>query len=247
MKIEGFAIVTGSSRGLGKGMALQLAKEGYDVVIHHVSAGSAAKAEAVAEEARTYGVRAITVKGAVEDYEECKKIIQAGVDAFGDKIAVLVNNAGIASGKLFQDTEAAMFQKMISVDLVGTMNCSHVAIPYMIAAQDGCIISLSSVCGIMGVVTQTDYSAAKAGVIGFTKALAKELGGHKIRVNAIAPGMIATEMVAEQNQEDVDALKAMSPLGILGDIEDVSDCMSYILNAKFLTGQIISPNGGLTI
>jgi len=204
-------------------------------------------AAAVTEEARSYGVGAITVKGDVEDYDQCKKIVQAGIDAFGDKIAVLVNNAGIASGKLFQDTEPAAFQKMIAVDLVGTMNCTHVVLPSMIAARGGCIISLSSVCGIMGVVTQADYSAAKAGVIGFTKALAKELGGYNIRVNAIAPGMIATEMVAEQNPEDVEGLKAITPLGTLGDIEDISGCMSYILSAKFLTGQIVSPNGGLTI
>ena len=247
MKLEGFAIVTGSSRGLGKGMVLQLAKEGYNVVINHVRAESAVMAEAVAKEARSYGVDAITVQGAVEDYGQSKKIVQAGIDAFGDKIAVLVNNSGIASGKLFQDMTPDMFRRMIDVDLVGTLNCSHVVIPHMIAAKAGCIISLSSVCGIMGVVTQVDYSAAKAGVIGFTKALAKELGGYNIRVNAIAPGMIATEMVAEQDPADVEALKSITPLGMLGTVDDVSDCMSYILNAKFLTGQVISPNGGLTI
>jgi len=247
MKLEGFAIVTGSSRGLGKGIALQLAKEGYDLVIHHVSDNSAEKAEAVAEEARSLGVKAIVVKAAVENYEECTKIVQAGVDAFGNNIAVLVNNAGIASGTPFKNMKPEDYQRMIAIDLVGTLNCTHVVLPSMVAAKCGSIVNIASVCGIMGVATQVDYSAAKAGVIGFTKALAKEVGRYNIRVNSIAPGMIATEMTAEQNPESIDFLKAATPLGVLGDVEDISECLSYVVNAKFLTGQIVSPNGGLTI
>ena len=247
MSKKGFAIVTGSARGLGVGMVLQLAEEGYDVVINYTSSSSAPLAEAVAEKARGFGVGAIVVQGSVEDYDQCEKIVQAGVDAFGDKIAVLVNNAGIAGGTMFKDLDPKAYKRMVDIHLIGTMNCSHIVIPYMVKANIGCIINISSVCGIMGVPGQADYSAAKAGVIGFTKALAKELGGFNIRVNCIAPGMIATEMVAAQPKEAVDALKAITPLGCLGEVEDIAECMSYIVSAKFLTGQTISPNGGLTI
>ena len=246
-KIPGFAIVTGSARGLGAAMTLQLAKEGYDVVINYVSDKSAPKAEAVAKEARSYGVGAICVQGDVSSYSTCREIVDAGVKAFGNKIAVLVNNAGIESGKFFADTAVESYNKMIQVEVIGSMNMTHIALPYMIEAENGCIIMQSSVCGLMGVPAQADYSCAKAGLVGFAKALAKEYGSKHIRVNCIAPGMIMTDMIAGTSQEGVAALKAMTPLNMLGDPDDIAECMSYIVNAPFLTGQCISPNGGLTI
>ncbi len=251
-KMDGFAIVTGAFRGLGAAMIRQLAKEGYDVVIDYIDdqfdSNAVEKAQALADEVKKeYGVGAIIVKADVTDYAQCQKMVDEGVKAFGDKIAVLINNAGIANGTLFAECKKEDFEKMIAVNLVGSMYCTHLVLPYMMKAKQGCIINQSSVGGVMGVATQADYSASKAGLIGFTKALAKELGGFNIRVNAIAPGMINTIMIASQRPEDVEMLKSVTPLGKIGEPSDISNCMSYILNADFLTGQTISPNGGLTI
>lgn len=248
MREEGFAIVTGGARGLGKGIVLQLAKEGYDVVFNYISDSSLARAQAVIEQVEhEYGVRALAVQGDTSDYEQCKKMIDLGIASFGDKIAVLVNNAGIAGLNLFVDRPVDQYSRLIQVNLLSVFHNTHVVLPYMIAQKSGVIINMSSQAGLNGVAYQVDYSAAKAGVIGFTKALAKEVGQHHIRVNAIAPGNILTDIwdvipagIAEKEKEKI-------PLGEFGTVEDVAECMSYLLNASFVTGQTLSPNGGQTI
>ena len=247
MKKDGFAIVTGGSRGLGEGMALRLAKEGYDVVVNYVSDKSAAKADEVVREIEKYGVKGLAVQADVSDYEKCKKIVDEGVSAFGKNIAVLVNNAGIESGKSYLDITEPEYRNMINVALLGQMNCVHLVLPYMVQSNQGCIINISSVVGMMGVENQIDYAAAKGGIIGMTKAMAKEFAKYNIRVNSIAPGMIWTDMLKGTSQEGVEFLKSITPLKMIGDVGDIADCMAYIVGAKFLTGQIISPNGGLTI
>lgn len=245
-KIEGFAIVTGGSRGLGAAMAEELAREGYDVVINYVSDKSTPKAQALCEKLECeFGVGAIAVQANVAKYEECKKIVDAGVAAFGGRIAVLINNAGIQSNKPFHELSVSHYEELIGIELLGAMHLSHIVVPYMRAAKNGCIINISSVCALYGQVGQADYSAAKAGLIGFMRALSGENADCGVRVNCIAPGLIATDMVAGLPPEVVEMYRQTIPLGRLGLPDDVARSMAYILNDTYLTGQVISPNGGV--
>lgn len=241
-----YAIVTGGSRGLGEGMALRLAKMGYDLVINYVSEKSRVKAERVLEEAeKTYGTKGIAVQADVSDYEQCKHLVETAVTTFGEQIGVLVNNAGIANGKSFLELQPEEYRRLINVNLVSYLNVTHLVIPYMVKNRGGCIVNTASIGGLMGVVNQVDYCAAKSGVIGFTRALAMEFGGYGIRVNAIAPGMIWTDMLKGSNQEEVVALKQAIPLGEIGEVDDIAGCMEYLVTAKYVTGQTVSPNGGI--
>lgn len=248
MKKEGYAIITGGARGIGEAMCLQMAAEGYNVVVNYVSDSSAPKAmDLVKRMESEHGVKGLAVQADVSDYEQCKNLVSEAVSTFGEKIAVLVNNAGIAYGKSFLEITEPEYSRLIGINLTSALHCTHLVLPYMVKLGYGCIVSTSSVGGIMGVANQIDYSAAKAGIIGMTKAMAKEFGQYHIRVNCIAPGMIWTDMLKHSSQEAVEALKAMTPLGTIGEAKDISDCLSYVVNAEFLTGQTISPNGGLTI
>ena len=244
-KIEGFAIVTGGARGLGAAMSEELASEGYNVLINHVSEGSRAKAEALAEKLeKEYGVKAITFKGDVADYDTCKAMVQAGVDAFGDKIAVLINNAGIQSNQTFEAMDPAHYQQLIGIELLGSMHMTHLVLPYMQKVNAGCIISMSSICGLYGQDTQADYSAAKAGLIGFSRAIARENAARHNRVNCIAPALMKTDMVAGLPEDIVEQFRLGIPMQMLGEPKDIAQAMAYIVNAPYLTGQVISPNGG---
>lgn len=247
-KIEGFAVVTGGARGLGAAMAEQLAREGYDVVINYVSDRSTPVAQELAERLkRQYGVGALPFQGDVSSYDTCRAMFDAGIAAFGDKVAVLINNAGIQSNKPFQEIEPAAYQRLIGIELLGAMHCTHIALPYMQKARNGCIINISSVCALYGQALQSDYDAAKAALIGFARGIANENAQNNIRVNCIAPGLIATDMVAGLPEEQVEAYRLTIPLQRLGTPEDISECMSYIVNATYLTGQVISPNGGVAM
>lgn len=247
-KIEGFAVVTGGARGLGAAMAEQLAREGYDVVINYVSDRSTPVTQELAERLkRQYGVGALPFQGDVSSYDTCRAMFDAGIAAFGDKVAVLINNAGIQSNKPFQEIEPAAYQRLIGIELLGAMHCTHIALPYMQKARNGCIINISSVCALYGQALQSDYDAAKAALIGFARGIANENAQNNIRVNCIAPGLIATDMVAGLPEEQVEAYRLTIPLQRLGTPEDISECMSYIVNATYLTGQVISPNGGVAM
>lgn len=248
MKREGYAIVTGGSRGIGEGMCLQLASEGYNVVVNYVSDSSEEISNAlVTKMEKDYGVKGLAVKADVSNYDDCKILVDKAVKAFGEKICILVNNAGVAYGKSFLDITEPEYSKLIGINLTSALHCTHIVLPYMVKLGYGRIVSTSSVGGIMGVEHQIDYSAAKAGIIGMTKAMAREFGKYNITVNCIAPGMIWTDMLKGSSPEAVEGLKSVTPLGTIGEVKDISDCLSYIVNADFLTGQTISPNGGLTI
>jgi 3-oxoacyl-[acyl-carrier protein] reductase len=244
-KMEGFAIVTGSARGLGKAMAMELAREGYDIVVNHVSEGSAkAAGEVCAEAEREFGVKAVPVRADVSDYVQCESIIETGRKTFGSEVAVLVNNAGIQNGKPFAETPPERYRKMIETELIGTMNCTHLALPYMTDAKRGCIVNISSICFLTGEALQCDYDAAKGGIIGFTRGIAREYAPFGIRANCIAPGLIMTDMVRASPEAEVEAFRKRIPLGRLGTPDDIAQCMAYMVNAGYLTGQTISPNGG---
>lgn len=218
------------------------------MVFNYISDSSLERSQKVIEQIETeFGGRAIAVQADVSDYEQSKKLIDAGIEAFGDKIAVLVNNAGIAGLNLFADRPVDQYSRVVQVNLMSVLHNTHLVLPYMIAQKSGVIINMSSQAGLNGVAYQVDYSATKAGIIGFTKALAKEVGQHNIRVNAVAPGNILTDIWDMIPKEVAENEKTKIPLAKFGTIEDVAECTSYLINATFMTGQTISPNGGQTI
>lgn len=242
------AIVTGGSRGLGEGMALKLAEMKYNVVLNFVSDKSKEKANLIVEKIKKdYGVDGLAIQADVSDYESCKKLVEKTVEKFGKKIDVLVNNAGIDNNLSFLKIKPEQYTHLINVNLMSYLHCSHIVLPYMVEAKEGCIINVSSIGGLMGVAEQVDYCAAKSGVIGLTRALATEFGPSNIRVNSIAPGMIWTDMLREADQTAVNTLKQAIPLGEIGEVDDISECLEYLVKAKYVTGQTISPNGGIVM
>ncbi|MBQ9998100.1 MAG: 3-oxoacyl-ACP reductase FabG [Clostridia bacterium] len=229
-------LITGGTRGIGETTAKLLAKNGYKVYINYLKSDE--KAQKLAQE-----IGVVPVKADVSSPKETKEMFDlvGGVD-------VLINNAGIAQQKLFTDITSDEWERMLGVNLTGVFNCTKGALPYMINKKSGCIINISSMWGICGASCEVHYSAAKAGVIGFTKALAKEVGPSGIRVNCIAPGMIDTEMNNGFDDETVEMIKEETPLGIIGKPEDIANCVLYLIEqGQFITGQVISPNGGMVI
>lgn len=246
------AIITGGSRGIGKAMALKLGELGYNVVINYVSESSKAKAEEIAEQIKKdYNSDSLIVRADVSKYEDCEALVKAAVDQFGENIDVLVNNAGITNNSNWLDIEHEAYERVISTNLMSLLHMTHLVLPHMVNHSDQehqCVIAnTSSVGGMTGVINQADYCAAKSGVIGLTRALALEFAGRGVRVNAIAPGMIMTDMLRGVNQDELNVLAATIPLGHIGDVSDIAGALEYILTAPYLTGQIISPNGGFVL
>ena len=248
MKKEGYAIVTGGSRGIGAALCLQLAQEGYDVVVNYVSDTSKEKAEALmVKMEEMHGVKSISVQADISDYEQCRKIVETSVSTFGKNIAVLVNNAGAAAGKRYLQCTPEELKLTVETDLLGAIYLTQLAVPYMMEQGYGAIVNIASTAGIMGSYNDVAYSSSKAGIIGFTKSIAREFGPNGITVNSIAPGLITTDIIHNLPPERLELMKKEILLGDLGEPQDIADALSYIINAKFLTGQIISPNGGYTI
>ncbi|NLF35752.1 MAG: SDR family NAD(P)-dependent oxidoreductase [Clostridiaceae bacterium] len=240
------AIVTGGSRGLGKAMVKKLASMGYNVVVNFVSDRSReGTLELIEEIEKEYKIKGIAIQGDVSDYDTCKRLVDETVKTFGDKIDVLVNNAGIDNNKSFLKITPDEYIRLVNINLMSYLHMTHVVLPYMASNKEGNIINIASIGGMMGVAEQADYCAAKSGVIGFTRGLAVEFGPKNIRVNCIAPGMIWTDMLRHADQKAVAALKTAIPLGEIGEVEDIADCMEYLIDAKYVTGQTISPNGGI--
>ncbi|MBP3240031.1 MAG: 3-oxoacyl-ACP reductase FabG [Oribacterium sp.] len=246
------AIITGGSRGIGKAMALKLGELGYNVVINYVSDSSKAKAEEIAEQIKKdYGVEGLVVRADVSKYEDCEALVKAAADKFGENIDVLVNNAGITNNCNWIDIKHEQYEKVIATNLMSLLHMTHLVLPHMINHSDKehqCqIVNISSVGGLTGVINQADYCAAKSGVIGLTRALALEFAGRGVRANAIAPGMIMTDMLRGVNQDELNALASTIPEGYIGDVSDIAGALEYILKAPYLTGQVISPNGGFVL
>ncbi len=246
------AIITGGSRGLGKAMAFKLGELGYNVVVNYRSEKSKVLADDVAEQIKSqYGVDTLVVRADVSKYEDCEALVKATVEKFGENIDCLVNNAGITNNCNWIDIEPAAYERVIATNLVSLLHMTHLVLPYMVnhsSKEEQCnVVSTSSVGGLTGVINQADYCAAKSGVIGLTRALALEYAGKGIRVNAIAPGMIMTDMLRGVNQDELNALAATIPQGYIGDPADIAGALGYILTATYLTGQVISPNGGFVL
>lgn len=236
------AIVTGSSRGIGKACALELAKAGYDIAVCY--AGNEEAANQTLNEIKELGVNAKTYKFNVADKQECEQAVNSVLSDFG-KIDVLVNNAGITRDGLFIRMSVENWEAVINTNLNSAFYMTNPIIKGMIKQRHGCIINMASISGVMGNAGQANYSSAKAGLIGFTKSLAKELGSRNIRVNAIAPGFIQTDMTKDLNNE---AIEAHIPLRRLGQPEDIAKTVKFLCeDATYITGQVIGVDGGLTI
>ncbi len=240
------AIITGSSRGIGAAIAIKLAEKGYNIVINYNNSRS--EAMEVLEKVRKTGVMAIALKGDVSNYEESKYVVEKALEEF-THVDVLINNAGVSMHKLFTDMTPDEYNKVLAVNLGGVFNFSRLILPHMIKNHCGKIINISSVWGITGAALESVYSASKAAVIGFTKALAKEVGPSGINVNCIAPGVIDTDMNKNLSEEDLKKLIDNTPLERLGKPEDIATVAAFLCSdeAEFITGQVISPNGGFLI
>lgn len=238
------ALVTGGSRGIGRAIALALGRAGAATVLGFRE--RAADAAAVAAELRQAGVRAAAVQANVADPEQAGRLVQEAVDRFG-RLDILVNNAGVPLYKLLMDTTPAEWDHMMAVHLRGAYNCSRAALPHMLAAGGGRIVNISSVWGQIGAANEVAYSTAKAGLIGFTRALARELAMSGITVNAVAPGAVATEMIGALDAAESAALAESIPAGRIGRPEEVAAAVLYLCSdqAAYVTGQVLSPNGGL--
>ena len=239
------ALVTGSGRGIGLACARALAADGHDVCLNCSSDSSFERTSAAAEEiANEYGVRTLAVVANVADTEAAKALVDEAVAELG-RIDVLVNNAGITRDGLIARMGEDDFDAVIDVNLKGTFNCCKAASKYMMKQRSGAIVNMSSIVGIAGNAGQANYAASKAGVIGLTKSLAKELAPSNIQVNAIACGVIDTAMNHCFSPEDMEALKAEIPADRLGTPEEVASLVFQTANAPgFLTGQVITMDGG---
>jgi 3-oxoacyl-[acyl-carrier protein] reductase len=231
------ALITGGSRGIGAACARELARQGCRVVINYVN--SREKAEALAAE-----LGGIAVQADVSDRAQAERMFQT----VGD-VDILVNNAGIARQELFTDISPETWRRIFAVNVDGAFNCCQLALPHMIHEKRGKIINISSMWGITGGSCETAYSASKAAIIGLTKALAKELGPSGIQVNCVAPGVIDTDMNNNLTAEDMEALRQETPAGRIGAPEDVAAAVAFLASAggDFITGQVISVDGGMVI
>lgn len=244
--MEKTVLITGASRGIGREMARAFAQAGYQVVINYCA--SQGGALALEEELNARGFSAVAVHGDVQDRDQVRQMFRLAEERFG-QVDVLINNAGIAQQKLFTDLTDQDWDSMFGVDVKGVFLCTQAALPGMIRRQQGKIINISSMWGITGASCEVHYSAAKAAVIGMTKALAKELGPSHINVNCIAPGVIDTQMNAALSEETLAALKDETPLGVIGTGNDIAQLALFLASPQsdFITGQVIAADGGMTI
>lgn len=239
-------LITGSSRGIGAATALKFADMGFNIVVNYNK--SEKEALEVLERLRGKNVSAIAIKADISKYDEAEYLVEKAISEFG-KLDVLVNNAGIARQNLFTDITESEWKRMFEVNVQSMFNCSKFAAKNMIKNHSGKIINISSVWGVQGASCEVHYSASKAAVIGFTKALAKELGPSGITVNCIAPGVIDTDMNAHLKRGDLDKLVNSTPLMCLGMPSDVANLICFLAseNASFITGQVIGCDGGFFI
>lgn len=247
MKLEGKkALVTGASRGIGRAIALALAAEGADVAVNY--AGSEAAAKEVAAEIEAMGRKAIVIQADIASNEMSTAMIDKVVAEFG-RIDILVNNAGITRDGLLMRMKEEDWDAVLNTNLKGVFNCTKAAIKYMMKQKSGKIVSISSVVGLMGNAGQANYAAAKAGVIGFTKAVAKEVAARGITVNAVAPGFIKTDMTSVLSEKVVGNLIAGIPLNRLGESEDIAKAVVFLVSddANYITGQTLHVDGGMVM
>lgn len=237
------AIVTGGGRGIGKAIVMELAKAGVKICFTNRNAEMAAK---VAEEVKAAGGECISVQGDIADPDHCAEVVKATADAFG-RIDILVNNAGITKDNLFMRMKQEEWSQVIDTNLTGVFNMSKAVIKTMMKQKYGKIINISSVVGHTGNPGQVNYASTKAGLLGFTKSLAKELAARNITCNAIAPGFIETDMTGELNEKQQEELLKNVPAGRMGKSEEVAAGVLFLASegADYITGTTLHINGGM--
>ncbi|MCI8636393.1 MAG: 3-oxoacyl-[acyl-carrier-protein] reductase [Clostridia bacterium] len=238
------ALITGATRGIGKQIAITLAKEGYNIALNYRKENE--ELEQVKKELEESNVEVLAVQGDVSSFEDCENFVKQVIEKFG-KIDVLVNNAGITKDMLLMRMKKEDFEQVIDVNLVGIFNVTKNAISYMLKARAGRIINISSVVGISGNAGQTNYSASKAGIIGFTKSLAKEVASRNILVNSVAPGFIETSMTEVLKDEVKEEIAKNIPLNRMGTSQDVANVVKFLASdeSSYITGQVIQVDGGM--
>ena len=235
------AIVTGGAKGIGAEIVRTLAENGYIVILNYNN--SKVQAEELKNEMLQKGFNIEVVKADVSNRNEVNSLIEFAIKKF-KKIDILVNNAGISLEGLFTDVSEEMWQKIINVNLNSVFNCTQEVLKYMIKEKSGRIINISSIWGETGASCEVAYSTTKAAINGMTKALAKEVGLSNIRVNAIAPGIINTDMNSRLSYEESEQIKEQIPLNRIGNTKDSARCVKWLVEDEYTTGQIISINGG---
>ena len=245
MELKGkVSLVSGSSRGIGRASAVLLAEAGSDVVVNYLANADAA--EAVVEQIKGIGRRAIAVKADVSDRAETNSMVEKAQEELGP-IQILVNNAGITRDRSFLKMSAEQWNEVLLVNLDGAFNLTGKMLPHMVEEKWGRIINMSSIVAQMGNFGQSNYAVAKGGLIAFTKSLAREVARKGITVNAIAPGFIETDMTAVVPEESLDVVRKLTPMARLGTAEEVAIAVRFLAHpmASFITGEVVKVNGGL--
>lgn len=238
------ALITGATRGIGKAIAIRLANAGFDIALNYRKENDDLTNTKL--EIEKAGVDCLPVQGDISSFEDCERIAKEIFDKFG-KIDVLVNNAGITKDMLLMRMKPEDFLSVVDVNLIGTFNMTRNVVPYMVKARSGKIVNISSVVGIEGNAGQANYAASKAGIIGFTKSLARELGSRNILVNAVAPGFIETDMTAVLSDSVRDEIAKKISLRRMGTAEDVAGVVEFLCGeaSSYVTGTVIPVTGGL--
>ena len=246
MEEKQVVLVTGASRGIGKAIALKYAENGYNVAINYVS--DKTDVAELEKEFKEKGAECLILKADVSKSEEVEELVKQTIQKFG-KIDVLVNNAGITRDGLLMRMKEEDFDKVIEINLKGTFLVTKAVTPYMMKKKNGRIINLSSVVGVTGNAGQCNYSASKAGAIGFTKSIAKELASRNIRANAVAPGFIATDMTSVLSDAVKENINNQIPLKRMGTAKEVAELIYFLGSEKssYITGQVINVDGGLVM
>lgn len=240
------AIVTGASRGIGRAIAVSLAKQGINLVLNYRNSEDDVKE--TFEEVNKFGIEVLLVKADVSNFNEAKMVVDEAVKRFG-KVDILVNNAGITKDTLILRMKEEDFDSVIDVNLKGTFNMIKHCTPYIIKSDMGRIVNISSIIGIVGNIGQVNYAASKAGVIGLSKSLAKELASRNVTVNVVAPGYIDTDMTKVLNDKIKENILNSIPLKRVGTVEDVANLVEFLVSSKasYITGQVINVDGGMVM
>ncbi len=238
------ALITGASRGIGKEIAIALAKDGFNIALNCRKENESVLE--IKEKLENFNVKCLVVEGDISNFDDTSLIAKKTIEEFG-KIDVLVNNAGITKDMLILKMKEEDFTNVLNVNLVGTFNMTKNVVGYMMKAKSGRIINVSSVVGVSGNAGQANYSASKAGIIGFTKSLAKELASRNILVNAVAPGFIETDMTNMLKDEVKDRILQQIPLKRIGKAEEVANVVKFLSSndSSYITGQVIQIDGGM--
>lgn len=244
MEEKKVVLITGGTRGIGKAIALKFAKEGYNLAINYVS--DKTDLESLKEEFFKYNVEVLFIKTDVSDFEQSKNMIDETIKKYG-KIDVLVNNAGITKDDLILRMKEEDFNKVININLKGTFNVTKNVVTYMMKKRQGKIINISSVVGISGNAGQCNYAASKAGIIGFTKSIAKELASRNILANCVAPGFIATDMTEVLTDDVKEKINNQIPLKRMGTVDEIAEAVYFLGREenKYITGQVLNVDGGM--